>query len=80
MVEVYFCTENHHLLFVSRITRHAYYEGNFTSVANAYARAATGTGWSFTSYNDLFSEGEYIYIGTFSTFDQFASSHLELLV
>ena len=80
MVEVYIDDENLELLFVSRITKCAYYAVGHMPIYNAYARAATGTGWSFTSDNDLFSEGGHIYIGTFSTFDQFASSYPELLV
>ena len=82
MIEVYY-GDGPELLFVNPARkRGCYSEVRKISYQEAFEHAASGRGWAYRAHDqsDLFNLGPHTLIGTFATYDEFASSHPELLL
>ena len=82
MIEVYY-GDGPELLFVNPTCKRGYYsEVGEVNYRDAFERVLAEEGWTYRSHDqyDLFDSGPHTLIGTFATYDEFASSHPELLL
>ena len=82
MIEVYY-GDGPELLFVNPACKRGYYsEAGEVSYRDAFEYVALEQGWTYRAHGQsyLFGLGPHTLIGTFATYDEFASSHPEYFI